>query len=228
MTQVIGIASARKHETYAKYILGEDDLEIVRLSYELNNLQDLHRCDAVVLAGGEDVHPRFYGKPGFVEEFGLDDIDEQRDAFEWEILKLSQQKRIPVYGICRGLQIANAFFGGTLVPDVVRSGKPDHTRISKTEDRFHTVQVVAGTDLFAVTGPEGQINSAHHQAADVVAPGFRVCAVSPDGTIEAIERIHPEKYPFIQLVQWHPERMDINSKFSGKLRERFLQSISRH
>ncbi|MFN8340551.1 MAG: gamma-glutamyl-gamma-aminobutyrate hydrolase family protein [Cyclobacteriaceae bacterium] len=201
MTQVIGIASARKHETYAKYILGEDDLEIVRLSYELNNLQDLHRCDAIVLAGGEDVHPRFYGKPGFVEEFGLDDIDEQRDAFEWEVLKLSQQKRMPVYGICRGLQIANAFFGGTLVPDVVRSGKPDHTRISKTEDRF-TRRAGRGWNRSYGSDRAGRsINSAHHQAADVVAPGFRACAMSPDGTIEAIERIQPDKFPFIQLVQ---------------------------
>ena len=79
--------------------------------------------------------------------------------------------------------------------------------------------------LYEFAGETGKVNSAHHQAINKIAPGFRISAVSEDGVIEAIEREQEEDHPFIQLVQWHPERMDLKNPLSGNLRTRFLDTL---
>lgn len=221
----IGIASSRRHELYESFIKGKDPINTVRLSYELNNLEEALSCDGIILAGGEDVHPIFYGDPELIESYGLTDVDEKRDEFEWDLLKLIEENGMPLFGICRGLQLANVYFGGNLIPDLVRSGKKDHTRISETEDRQHNIKISKNSFLYELAGETGKVNSAHHQAINKIAPGFRISAVSEDGVIEAIEREQEEDHPFIQLVQWHPERMDLKNPLSGNLRTRFLDTL---
>jgi putative glutamine amidotransferase len=179
------------------------------------------------LSGGEDVHPRYYNKPEFISEYNLDDLDEARDEFEWKILDHVQQNGLPLLGICRGLQLANVYFGGTLIPDILSAKKPDHTKFDPSKDRYHTVRISDYSFLKEIAGVEsGEVNSAHHQCADVVGRGLVVNAISEDEVIEGLELKDCKNKPFFLLVQWHPERMiDTNSPLTKNIREKFLASI---
>src|SRR6185503_2911017 len=102
-------------------------------------------------------------------------------------------------GICRGLQMANVYFGGTLVPDIPAFGKFNHSRYPE-KDRYHIIQVDKESDLCRIAGSQtGEINSAHHQSAELVAKGFVTNAISPDGIIEGIERLDKKDKPWLQL-----------------------------
>lgn len=224
---VIGIASGRKYENYLNWFLEVYDFEIIKLSYADHNLESLDRCDGVVLCGGEDVHPRLYKKSSYVEKYQLDDFDERRDDFEWRVLSYTQQYKLPLLGICRGLQIANVFFGGTLIPDIPSFGKPDHTKFQEGKDRYHQVKVTHHSLLAEITGAlEGEVNSAHHQSVAIAGKGLMINAMSPDGIVEGMERTESGAGSYLMLVQWHPERMeDMQSTFSKNIRDSFLENL---
>ena len=223
---VIGMAAGRKYENYLKWIQQGPSIDVIKLCHEDDNLGQLKQCDGVVLTGGEDVHPRFYGKPEYENQYQLDDFDIARDEFEMQVIDLSQSRKLPLLGICRGLQIVNVFFGGTLVPDIPSFGKPDHTKYEEGRDRVHPINVAQGSFLQKVVGVlHGQTNSAHHQSVENSAEDLVVNATSSDGIVEGLERKKPED-PFLLLVQWHPERMvDQHSPFSKNIRDSFIRSI---
>jgi putative glutamine amidotransferase len=219
----IGLTAGRRYDNYRKWLSQIPEVEVVKISYEDNNFQELYRCRGLVLSGGEDVHPSRYGKPDYLSQYGLTDLDEQRDAFEWKALAYADQHEFSILGICRGLQVVNAYFGGTLVPDVVSFGNPDHTRIGEGADRVHEVTVVPDTLLRSITAPTGMVNSAHHQAADQIGEGLIVNARCGN-VIEGLERADQDS-PFLLCVQWHPERMtDQQSVFSRNILNRFIDS----
>ena len=224
---VIGIASGRKYENYLNWFLQISDVEVVKLSYLEHNLMSIEQCHGVVLSGGEDVHPRLYRKSAYVEKYQLDDFDEQRDDFEWNVLSYTQQHKLPLLGICRGLQIANVFFGGTLIPDIPSFDKPDHAKYREGKDRYHQVNVTKNSRLTEITGAgTGEVNSAHHQSVAKVGKGLMINATSPDGIVEGMERKERAAGPYLMLVQWHPERMtDGQSAFSKNIRDSFLESV---
>lgn len=226
---VVGISAGRKYENYLKWISQDTDLSVIRLSYEENNFDRIAMCQGVVLSGGEDVHPKFYSKPEYVKEFGLDDLDEKRDEFEWKILDHVRRNGLPLLGICRGLQLANVYFGGTLVPDIVAAGKPDHTKFQEGKDRQHRVRVSDYSLLREITGVDsGMVNSAHHQCAATVGNGLAVSALSDEDIVEGLELKDYKNNPFFLLVQWHPERMmPPDSPLAKNIRERFLMSIKK-
>ena len=220
----IGITDCSKYPAYEKWILTEPDVEVIKLTQHTNNIDDLKRCDGVVLSGGEDVHPRFYKKPEYLPY--CHEIDEKRDEFELNVLAQVDKNNLPLLGICRGLQVANVYFGGTLVPDIPSFGKFNHSRYPD-KDRYHTVEVDANSELARIVGGEsGEINSAHHQSAELVARGFVANAISKDGIVEGIERQKSEGKAFLQLVQWHPERMtNLDSPFSKRIKLAFLDAV---
>lgn len=220
----IGITDCSKFQNYQKWI--EDaGASVMRLSPQENNLADLEKCDGIVLSGGEDVHPRFYNKPEYLEL--CQEIDEKRDAFEMKVLDYTTRHNLPLLGICRGLQIANVFLGGTLIPHIPAFGKFNHSR-TETHDRYHSIHVAADSQLGEIVAqPSGEVNSAHHQSADRIAKGLIVNALSTDGVVEGLEREDPGGGPFLQLVQWHPERMnDLQSAFTLKIKQRFLEACA--
>ncbi len=232
MTQMIriGVAAGRRYDNYVRWLSKSPGLEIVKLGYDEGNISAVASCKGIVMTGGEDVHPKHYGKPDYVERFRLDDFDEARDEFELKVLSVAHKKRLPVLGICRGLQITNVFLGGTLVPDIVAFGRENHTRIQEDEDRRHAIWLKENTLLGEITGSlRGEVNSAHHQAIDLLGEGLSMNSVSPDGVIEGAEIRDQDNHPFMMLVQWHPERMaDQDSPFSKGVREAFVDAVSRH
>lgn len=224
----IGIIECSKWDKYAAWVQRNSlQPQIVKLSWRENNLDEINRCRGVIFTGGEDVHPRFYGAPERVAELDSKEVNERRDEFELKILEASLKKEVPVLGICRGLQIANVYFGGTLILDIPSIGKPDHSK-SEGYDRTHSVNVTPNTQLEKSLGVKrGEVNSSHHQAAEKIGRGLRVSAVSDDGIIEGLEWAVPSQKPFMLLVQWHPERMqNLESPFSKDVLFEFLQAAS--
>ena len=227
---VIGVTDCSKYANYNNWILAHgNNVEVLQLSYKTNNIGDLKKCDGIVLTGGEDVHPRFYNKPELYKYCYEDDVSEVRDEFEWEILEYTEANAVPVLGICRGLQIGNAFFGGTLIPDIPIWGKFNHSKFPDDSDRYHEVRVDPSSWLHSLIGEEkGMINSNHHQSADLIGNGLIVSAVSPDGVIEALERKDPAKGAFLCFIQWHPERMgNQESSFVKPVRNAFISACQK-
>jgi len=149
-------------------------------------------CDALLLPGGGDVEPWRYGQ---IDRFSAA-LDPERDEAELMLLRRFTGLRKPVLGICRGVQIINVFFGGTLRQDL-----PGHSA-EKGKDRMHAVQTVPSF-LRDICGEICTVNSAHHQAVDIVGAGLRPLQWAADGTVEAL--CH-DLLP-IWGLQWHPERL---------------------
>lgn len=228
----IGITDCGRYENYEKWIKDVPGIETIKLTYNDRDFSSIDQCEGIVLSGGQDMHPRFYNKREYLESYKdtLTDIDEMRDAFEWKVMEYAQEKKLPVLGICRGLQLANVFFGGTLIPDIPSTGKPDHSKIAEGDDRYHPISVTANCMLQKIAGTDtGVVNSAHHQSVDKVANKLIVNAVSEDGIIEGLERQEFYDFPYLMLVQWHPERMiNQQSAFARKVRESFLDAALKY
>jgi putative glutamine amidotransferase len=223
----IGITEGPRYENYERWILSSPGTRVIRLSYKDPANNDIGRCDGLLLTGGQDVHPKFYKKPEYLQYSNVNDIDEKRDEFELQMLDKAMENQLPVLGICRGLQVCNVYLGGTLVPDLPSSGKQEHSAFRQGEDRYHPITVHDETALKNIIGARaGEINSAHHQSAATIAPELMANAISPDGVVEGLERKNPEGKPYLLLVQWHPERMnDQQSAFSNNIRESFLDAV---
>ena len=222
--KTIGITDCSRYENYQRWIALEKGVRVIKLSHVDNNFDDIRKCDGIVLSGGEDVHPRLYDKVDYMPR--CQEVDEKRDEFEWKVLEYTEKNKLPLLGICRGLQIANVYFGGTLLPHIPDYGKFDHSRAGSS-DRYHLIQVDPNSELRKmVDAVSGEINSAHHQAADRIGNGLVANALSPDGVVEGLERQNMNEGAFLLLVQWHPERMtDQQSVFSKKIKAKFLETV---
>lgn len=224
---VIGIGEGSKYFNYENWIKEEPGIEIIKLSYQENNLNEIEKCQGIMLTGGSDINPRLYNQPDFLTYCDPNDIDEKRDEFEWRIMQHIEEHQKPLLGICRGLQFVNVFYGGTLIPDIPAFGKFNHAIIAQDKDRHHLVEIDPNSFLYGLLGEEkGQVNSAHHQGVDMPGFGLVVNAMSPDGIIEGMEKRNSEGRAFLMLVQWHPERMtDQQSGFSKNLKIGFLDAV---
>jgi putative glutamine amidotransferase len=163
--------------------------------------------DGLVLEGGSDMWPGSYGETPLKPEWSGDRV---RDEYEMALLRAFIDAGKPVLGICRGLQVLNVAFGGTLYQDIatLKPGSRTHRDAGLYDQHFHEIELVRGTRLAALY-PDVQritVNSVHHQAIRDLAPGFVVEAVSPDDDIiEALRWTGPS---YIAAVQWHPEFHD--------------------
>ncbi len=199
-------------------------IEFVKLSYHLDNVSELSTCRGLVLTGGGDVHPKFYGKADRIGE--TEEVNERRDEFEFAVIDRALELELPILGICRGMQIMNVYLGGMLHIDVPTAGFLEHAETNGQENR-HDIQVAPETLLRSITARESlTVNSIHHQSIENLGKGLMVSATSPDGVIEAAEWIVKDRMPFLLLVQWHPERMkDFDNPASGKIAEEFLLRV---
>ena len=166
----------------------------------------LDSVDGLLFSGGEDVAPAYYREP--LDE-RCQEPDGERDLFEIHLARAAMARRVPILGICRGLQVLNVAAGGTLYQDLAcRPGTQDYHSGNLSDRRrpVHAVRVEPGSRLHAIMGvAESQVTSTHHQLVKDLAPGFRVGAESvEDGIVEGIEGLGPA---FLVAVQWHPERL---------------------
>lgn len=171
-----------------------DKVEVLR--------QIVSRLDGIVFTGGEDIQPHYYGD-GPHEK--LEEVNPARDTFELTLMKMATDRNIPILGICRGLQLMNIAFGGTLYQDLPTQHPStiNHRQEEPGTAPTHTAAIVKGSKLAEIIKQkELSVNTFHHQAIKQLAPGFKAVAWSPDSVIEAIEA-----YPVrpIMGVQFHPE-----------------------
>ncbi|MBI3577821.1 MAG: gamma-glutamyl-gamma-aminobutyrate hydrolase family protein [Ignavibacteriales bacterium] len=199
--------------------------EMVRLSYLLNNAEMVEQVDGLLLTGGGDVHPKYYGKGELVAQ--CKGVDDERDKFELDLIKGAMDAELPILAICRGMQIMNIYLGGSLIIDLPSSGCQGHSS-KNGEDGIHQVSSVAGSLFREITGRvELTINSSHHQAIDQLGKGLIACAISPDNVIEAAEWADKKRSPFLLMVQYHPERInDPDNPASRNIAERFLKEVT--
>lgn len=162
----------------------------------------LDRLDGFLFTGGEDYPPEFYGENPQPE---LIPAHPRRVQADIHLARLVLSSKIPVLGICGGLQLINIALGGKLIQHLNPVEK--HKAISYTKDASHAVTLVDGTSLSGVFKTSHLVvNSAHHQAVHPrhIGAGLRVAALAADGVIEALESVENR---FLLGVQWHPERM---------------------
>lgn len=219
----IGITmSETNNANYPKWIKGNDTIEIIELSFEENNINEVITCDGIVLTGGVDICPDENCEyPNAPQNF-----NKKRDEFEKEVLRLSLETKKPILGICRGLQLINWYSGGTLHLDLGNKNNEIHKK--GFEDKTHEVFVEKNSILHKIVKEDSGItNSAHHQAVNKLGENLKSVAFTNDGTIEAIELENPNEQ-FLIAVQWHPERMENQeSPFSKNIRQAFLAKIMR-
>lgn len=170
--------------------------------------QLLHRMldniDALILTGGEDVDPlKWYGEEPLP---ALGGIAPERDSFDVALARLAVQRGIPLLGICRGHQVINVAFGGTLyqdIPSQVKGSEVKHRQSAPGDYGTHTIRIEQNSLLHKQIGMQSiAVNSFHHQAVKDVAPGFKVTATAVDGVVEAMEKMGSDQ---VYSVQFHPE-----------------------
>lgn len=207
-----------------------NDIEIIELAglppaEAANALSD---ADGLLLSGGADVNPAAYMRNDLRP---ICEVDEERDAMEFALIKRARELTMPVLGICRGMQILNVAYGGTLIADIPTQYKTKTQHRSDRDrkiDAQHGVRFETSSYLFeSVASATGSVNSAHHQCVETLAPFFKAAAYATDGIVEALEwneESLPNK-PFLFAVQWHPERLSYDNPMSLTIAKRFLSEV---
>ena len=165
----------------------------------------LDGCDGLLLTGGEDIAPSWYGADPSPQ---LSPPSQQRDVFELALFAVARQRALPILGICRGIQLINVALGGTLYQDLPSewSGGLDHCPTGAREAPSHLVRIQPGSRAAVALGTtEANVNSVHHQAIKNLAPGLVASGWSSDGLIEIVESESGASW--MLAVQWHPEDM---------------------
>ena len=178
---------------------------------------DLDGCDGLLIPGGiPDIHPSYCGEEN-TESRG---IDEELDKVQYAIIQKAMDRRMPIMGICRGMQFVSMFFGAKTIQDI----KNGVHRFDPEDLRHHEAWSVPGSFFEELYGPSMTVNSAHHQALRTVPEGLRVAQLwcedpaqlpeklkqAAEGTLRELdssciaEAVYHESYPFV-ATQWHPE-----------------------
>ncbi|TFH62112.1 MAG: gamma-glutamyl-gamma-aminobutyrate hydrolase family protein [Candidatus Zixiibacteriota bacterium] len=176
--------------------------------------------NGLFLIGGEDINPSLYGED-------LDPLCKplmpRRDQFECQLINACHQRQIPIFGICRGLQIMNVAFGGTLYQDLSQMpGAANHGQVGELDfSTRHQVEIIPGTALHGILGADRIVtNTGHHQGIRQLGDGLTVSAKTADGVIEAIEG-----NGFTIAVQWHPEAWSCDT-YSRRLFAAFYEAAA--
>lgn len=182
--------------------------------------QQVSMLDGLILSGGVDINPLRYNQEPLVK---LRDISDERDLFDLKVLEIALEKDIPIFGICRGLQIINVYFGGTLYQDLSYNEKftIKHDQVVNPLEKMHSIIVEKDTKLEEIMGEtEWVVNSFHHQAIDQLGRNLKPVAHSKDGIIEAVEGTENK---YLLAVQFHPEMIFEHDDKMSQLFKRFVE-----
>ena len=187
-------------ESLTNYIaaLKANDIEVINTL----DVEEALKCDGLLLPGGGDMDPKYYGE----EMNGSDEPDRELDKAQWDVLDAFVKEKKPVLGICRGMQLINVYFGGSLYQDL--KTKDAHSRKNGV-DSVHSVKSIVEDNLFEnLYGNEFFVNSAHHQGVKKIGEGLISVLEANEGVCEAL--LH--KYLPIVATQFHPERMSYEQR----------------
>jgi putative glutamine amidotransferase len=207
MSPIIGIAPCRSLPDYVESIRRAGGEPRVLDPLKDDPAQVTGEVDGVLMTGGVDIDPARYGEE---RHETVTAVEPERDVFEFALLLAAREAHLPLFGICRGLQVMNVALGGSLIQDIAAqmAGILPHTVPAPPFALAHEVWVSKSSRLWTlmqekmVDADTFSVNSRHHQAIKRLAPGFEVTATAPDGVIEAIECPNAT---FCLGVQWHPE-----------------------
>lgn len=161
--------------------------------------KDLMRADGLVLPGSsQDMNPRLWGE----KDQCSNDINDALDQSQWRLMDMAVSRRMPVLGICRGMQFINVYFGGTLIQDLPCSSAHKMT----VPEQYHDVMCGENSRLRPLIGEVSEVNTRHHQGVGRIGEGLQADVVWNDGEDAVVEAISHQCDPVLGL-QWHPEKM---------------------
>jgi putative glutamine amidotransferase len=227
---LIGVTNCRKLEDYRQSVLHVSG-EVRVLDVSADVAAALEGLDGLLLTGGGDVAPAKYGE---LPHPTIEDAEPGRDDFELALVSMARKRRLPILAICRGAQVLNVAYGGTLVQDIpsqVPGALPHKLEVPPHQafELAHEIWLDKDTILSKLMrerlsdADACEVNSRHHQAVRQIAPGLIVSATAPDGVIEAIE---DPAARFCLGVQWHPENFWRTGEFRP-LFEGLLEATAR-
>ena len=216
MNPVIGITRCSKLNDYVASV-EQTGARVRVLEVSDSPRKVLDEVDGVLLTGGGDIDPVFYGEDRHPT---VEDAEPGRDEFEIDLARRAVESNVPVLAICRGAQVLNVAMGGSLVQDIPTSveSKLQHTVVEPKNHVAHDVRIVPGSRLEAALGGSVsaahtcRVNSRHHQSVGRLGSELTASATAEDGVVEAIEA--PQK-TFCVGVQWHPENFWRTGEFNG-------------
>ena len=227
---VIGISDAYRDETnaavprsYVNAVLMTGGIPVViPLMQDDNEIAELlNSLDGIIFTGGEDFDPAYY-KENPIPQMGK--VNAPRDRFDLRLLRLAAERGVPILGICRGVQLINIGFGGTLYQDLSAQYSDKsirHRQSQSSVEASHSVIVEDNTHFSDIVKERMlMVNSSHHQAIKDVAQGFRIAGKSPDKIVEVIEKIDDENW--ILGVQFHPEMRVTRDNAMRLIFQRFI------
>jgi len=192
---------------YARKVAAFGGTPLVVPNLELDAAALLARIDGLILTGGGDVETSlFQDAPGPYDDLATL-VDLTRDRLEIDLCKQAMETCLPIFGICRGIQILNVAMGGTLYIDIPSevTDPVNHRESDRPREGVHHITIDSSSRLHQITGlTTVEVNSTHHQAVKDLAPSLTATATTSDGIIEAVE---VPGHPFLIAVQFHPERL---------------------
>ena len=227
---LISVTNCNKIEDY-KQAVQHAGGEVRIVQHDMDVRDALKGADGLLLTGGDDLAPSRYGEPAHPT---VVEVAPERDEFEIALVAEARRQGMPIFAICRGIQVLNVACGGTLVQDIPSQvgtslnhalKVPPHTSFEYAHEIWlENDSLLTKLLQERLNGSDSvSVNSRHHQAVKELAPGFRVVATAPDGIIEAIE---DPAMPFCLGVQWHPENFWRTGEFRP-LFEGFLEAAAR-
>ena len=232
LSSILFLLSCQKQETktiilskassnYVEWI--EDDNTIILDAYTTPNTDSiLALADGIILTGGEDINPLQYNDTINLKVCGA--INYQRDTLERKLFNFALEHKVPLIGVCRGMQMMNVASGGTLYGDIP-SDIGTTVLHRNNGEVMHEIAIVDTCSLIFPIGTDTfMVNSWHHQGLNDLSKNLRVIARSFDGLPEAVV-MEKSTHPFMIAVQFHPERLGKDNRIHQKMRESFYKAM---